>query len=99
MSGDKSSSRRNSNGSFDLNKYNMDTVHSLLNDDCGDIPEEVLRRIGVDDQPIDGFDFDTAEEFLLYHSRVGNLTVVEKLLLLMKKQEIELNVNCKGNSI
>ncbi|XP_054157908.1 oxysterol-binding protein-related protein 1-like [Oppia nitens] len=58
--------------------------------------------VGVDNSAnnnnnsIDGFDFDTPEEFLLYHSRTGNLKVVEKLILLAKKSEIDLDLNCKG---
>ena len=43
-----------------------------------------------------GFDFDTPEEYLLYHSRIGSSIVVEKLLLLAKSDDIKLNINCKG---
>lgn len=43
-----------------------------------------------------GFDFETAEEYLLFHSRVGNLSVVEKLTEFKKSGEIELDINCKG---
>ena len=62
-----------------------------------DIDEEMARdNNNLQNETIDGFDFDTPEEFLLYHSRAGNLKVVDKLILLAKKNEIELDVNCKG---
>jgi hypothetical protein len=68
---------------------------SILEVTDSDIDEEMAKD---NNNPvnIDGFDFDTPEEFLLYHSRTGNLKVVEKLLLLMEKKEIELDINCKG---
>ena len=62
-----------------------------------DIDEEMAKdNNNLQNETIDGFDFDTPEEFLLYHSRTGNLKVVEKLILLAKKNEIELDLNCKG---
>lgn len=41
-------------------------------------------------------DFDTPEEFLLHFSRIGQLSLVEKLLKLRQTNEINLNINCKG---
>ncbi len=73
---------------------------SILEVTDSDIDEEMAKdKNNPDNQSIDGFDFDTPEEFLLYHSRTGNLKVVEKLLLLMDKKEIELDINCKGLQI
>ena len=62
-----------------------------------EIDEEMAKdNNNLQNETIDGFDFDTPEEFLLYHSRTGNLKVVEKLILLSKKNEIDLDLNCKG---
>ena len=62
-----------------------------------EIDEEMAKdNNNLQNETIDGFDFDTPEEFLLYHSRAGNLKVVDKLILLSKKNEIELDLNCKG---
>ncbi|CAG2115434.1 unnamed protein product, partial [Medioppia subpectinata] len=70
---------------------------SILEVTDSDIDEEMAKdNNNLQSETIDGFDFDTPEEFLLYHSRTGNLKVVEKLILLATKNEIELDLNCKG---
>ena len=58
-------------------------------------PKKSSRDLTVKDIE-SGFDFETAEEYLLFHSRVGNLAVVEKLIEFKKAGEIELDINCKG---
>lgn len=58
-------------------------------------PKKSTRDLTVKDIE-SGFDFETAEEYLLFHSRVGNLSVVEKLIEFKKAGEIELDINCKG---
>lgn len=90
MSESEEKSNENSNEMIKNNK-------SILEVSDSDIDEEMAKdNNNLQNETIDGFDFDTPEEFLLYHSRTGNLKVVEKLLLLMEKKEIELDINCKG---
>jgi len=91
-----SESDEKSNDILITNDSNVNN-RSILEVTDEDIDEQMAKdNNNFMNQSVDGFDFDTPEEFLLYHSRTGNLKVVEKLLLLMEKKEIELDVNCKG---
>lgn len=58
----------------------------------------VKKKLSLQDIEF-GFDFDTAEEYLLYHARTGNVEVVEELLSFKLSGEIELDVNCKGECL
>lgn len=55
---------------------------------------DAQEYIGLSEDDI--VDYDTAEEFLLHFSRIGQLMFVKKLLHLRDAKEIPLNIDCKG---
>lgn len=64
------------------------------NDQSGTLRFDAQEYIGLTEDDI--VDYDTAEEFLLHFSRIGQLTFVTKLLHLRDSKEISLNIDCKG---
>ena len=55
---------------------------------------DAQEYIGLTEDDI--VDYETAEEFLLHFSRIGQLLFVKKLLHLRDNREISLNIDCKG---
>ena len=67
------------------------------NKERGALRFDAQEYIGLSEDDV--VDYETAEEFLLHFSRIGQLTFVKKLLQLRDSKEIPLNINCKGSRL
>ena len=68
--------------------------HQTPTSESGMLRFDAQEYIGITEDDI--VDYDTAEEYLLHFSRIGQFEFVKKLLYLKETKEIPLNIDCKG---